>query len=202
MKTMKKVMYFVLALVLTVGISSCEGPEGPAGADGTDGQDGTDGNANAQTYVFNNPAWGSASGMSINMPGILTDDVIQNDAILIYENHTTSFGDFTHIIPGSVWNGGYRDYAVFLYNSTYSNPETIGIASLEMDGSFTPNANLWTVNWVKVIIIASTNTTTVSGNGRMANTSSKEAVQQELAAANVDINDYYAVCAYYGIDPE
>jgi len=196
MKTMKKVMYFVLALALTVGISSCEGPEGPAGTNGQDG------NANAQTYVFNNPAWGAASGMSINMLGILTDDVIQNDVVLTYVNHSTSNGDFTQIIPGSVWNGNYRDYGVILYNSTCSNPETIGIISLEMDGSFTPNANLWPVNWVKVIIIASTNTTTVTGNGRMANVSSKEAVQQELATANVDINDYYAVCAYYGIDPK
>ncbi len=197
---MKKVMYFVLALALTVGISSCEGPEGPAGTNGQDGTNGTDGNANAQTYVFNNPSWGSQYWMDINMDGILTDDVIQNNVILGYVKPTNY--NLVSPVPGEIAALHHQQIKIYIFDSNNSFPFTYRLVSEKLDGTPTPHANLQALAWVKVIIIASTNTTTVTGNGRMANVSPKEAVQQELAAANVDINDYYAVCAYYGIDPK
>lgn len=190
-KVVKILLLVVVSLFLTTALNSCKGDDGVDGIDGVQGPAGQDGNANVQTYVYNSPSWGTASGMNIDMIGILTDDVIQNDAVLVYINHGTVIGDKTAIIPGSVWDGYYRDYAVFL------NTETLNIVSLETDGSFTPNANLWNVNWVKVIIIASTNTTTTTGNGRVVNT--KQVVINELANAGIDINDYYAVCDYYGL---
>ena len=205
MKTIKFLSYSLFVLFLSISISSCSGDDGSDGATGpagTNGQDGTDGNANVQTYVYNTPSWEpSGSAMHIDMTGILTDDVIANDAVLVYTNHTTSIGDRINIIPGSVWNSNYRDYSIFLRDSNDNNPFSLSIVSLEMNGSFTPNANLWAIKWVKVIIIESENTTTVTGNGARP-TSSKQRVYSELENAGIDANDYYAVCEYYGINPE
>lgn len=117
-----------------------------------------DGNANVQTYIYNNPSWDSSgAGMTISMSGILTDEVLQNDAVLTYVKHTAR--QTTNIIPGLVWNEFYRNYSVFL-EGDWLNPEELMIVSLEVNGDFTPNADLWAVDWVKVIIIGSTNTTT------------------------------------------
>ena len=198
MKTTKKLMYVILIAVIAA-FASCKGeigPAGPAGADGADGTDGiagtdgTDGNANVQTYIYNNPAWGISSGMNIDMTDILTDTVISTDAILTYVKHT-GYGSI-YSIPGSVWNGNYRDYAVFL------NTNDLQIVSLEMDGGFTSNANLWAVDWVKVVIIESTNTTIIDAGTKSLN--NKQAIYYELDKAGVDINNYYQVMDYYGLE--
>lgn len=197
MKTIKFLSILILSIFLSTTVTSCKGDDGADGVDGVDGAQGPagqDGNANVQTYVYNNPSWGVASGMNINMSGILTDDVIQNDAVLAYVNHMTDFGNETYLIPGLVWNGDYREYAVILEDSSSSNPESLDIVSLETDGSFTPHANLWDARWVKIIIIESTNTTTTGRNIPI-----KQQVLNELKSAGIDVNNYEAVCNYYGI---
>ncbi len=215
MKTLKFLSYATFVLFLGLAISSCtkegpQGPEGPAGPQGPQGEQGPagqDGNANVQTYVFNSPSWNlSGYGMIIDMSSILTNEIIENDVILGYVKNTNYSEVFP--IPGLVWIDEpfytYRNYSMEINGSPTSDayiPEfNILIASIETDGSFTPDADLQEMDWFKCIIIESTNTTTTNGNGRPANP--KQAILDELAAANVDINDYYAVCAYYGIDPK
>ncbi len=196
MKTISKLMYVILLTVLTVFVS-CKGEMGPAGPagkdgidgkDGADGQDGVDGNANVQTYIYNNPAWGLGAGMDIDMTDILTDSVIENDAILTYVKHTAQ--GLINSIPGSVWNGNYRDYAVFLHTND------LQIVSLEMDGSFTPHANLWAIDWVKVVIIESTN---ITDDGAKSLNPQQE-ILYNLDKAGVDVNNYYQVMDYYGLE--
>ena len=197
MKTLKFLSYATFVLFLGLAISSCtkEGPEGPAGQDG---------NANVQTYVFNSPSWNSSgSGMYIDMSSILTNEIIENDVILGYVKNPNL--SYVFPIPGPIWTGSvYRNYNMIINGSPSTYPYipefNILIVSRETDGSYTPNANLQEMEWFKCIIIESTNTTTTNGNGRPANP--KQAILDELAAANVDIHDYYAVCAYYGIDPK
>jgi hypothetical protein len=209
MKTMKFLAYATFVLFLGVAVSSCKGDDGADGQDGATGpagpagQDGQDGNANVQTYVYNSPSWGATTSVvDIDMAGILTDDILENDVLLSYVKHENL--DMVSAIPGAVWTGtgGYRNYPVFYGNSVSSDPGiyTFRMVSLEMDGTFTPHANLKPVDWVKIIIIESTNTTTASGNGKAV--SPQQAVYNELEEAGVDVNDYYEVCAYYGIDPK
>jgi hypothetical protein len=189
MKTIKFISYFAFMLFLGISLSSCKGEDG---ADGAPGPAGADGNANVQTYIYNNPTW-NGSFINIEMSGILTADVIKNDVVLGYVN----FGNDTYAIPGIVWkNSVNKQFKVFMQSSN----ETYAIASHELDGSYTPPANVFEVAFVKIIIIESTNTTTNTGNGKMIN--SKQAIYNELQAAGVDVNDYYQVCAYYGIDPK
>lgn len=223
MKTMKFLTYATFVLFLGFAISSCSGDDGidgamgsagvagTDGADGTDGTDGTngdngadgaDGNANVQTYVYNDPIWNNNGfGMEIDMANVLSDDILENDALMVYVKH--SGVDMVANIPGNVWTPGWRNYGVNIGNSVSTDPGIfiLQITSFEMGGTPTLNGNLASIDWVKVIIIESTSTTTTDGNGgKAANT--KQTVYSELEAAGVDVNDYYAVCAYYGINPE
>ncbi len=206
MKTTQKLMYVILIAVIAA-FASCKGeigPVGPAGTDGIDGQDGTngqDGNANVQTYVYNNPAWGATgSGMQIDMSSVLTNEIIQNDVILGYVKSTDV--SYVTLIPGDVWTGSvHRNYTMFVNGSptSYDNvlEYSITIVSLELDGTYTPNANLKTMDWFKVVIIESTNTTTTDGNSK--NIDSKQKIYDELKASGININDYYQVMDYYGL---
>jgi len=191
--TISKFKYVLILAVITAFVS-CKGdigPAGPAGTDGTngvDGTNGTDGNANVQTYIFNNPAWGTASGMTIDMTGIFTDSVIANDAILVYVKHSSQ--GLINAIPGLVFNGNYRNYSVF------TEVADLLVVSLETDGSFTPNANLWAMDWLKVVIIESTNVT----NDGAKSFDSKQEILYNLDKAGVDINNYYQVMYYFGLE--
>ena len=197
MKTIKFFSILLLSVVLMTSVTACKGD---------DGADGQDGNANVQTYVYNNPAWDAApntSRMLIDMSSVLTNDIIENDVILGYVKNTNM--SYVFPIPGDVWTGVvHRNYTMYINGSPSSYTTVpdfnIMIVSLELDGSYTPNSHLREMEWFKCIIIESTNTTTATGNGRSV--SPKQAVKNELADAGVDINDYYAVCAYYGINPE
>jgi len=59
-----------------------------------------------------------------------------------------------------------------------------------------------TVDFLKIVIIKPKELTRVIGNNSGKQLSTKEIVQNELRNANVDINDYYAVCNYYNIEPK
>ena len=197
---MKKMKFLTYVLFLGFAVSSCSGDDGAIGPVGPVGTDGTDGNANVQTYVYNNPAWnGFGFAMEIDMADVLSDDILENDALMVYVKH--SGVDMVANIPGNVWTPGWKNYGVNVGNSVSTDPGIfiLQITSFEMDGIPTLNANLQPIDWVKIIIIESINTTTTDGS-RTAST--QQAVYNELADAGVDVNDYYAVCAYYGINPE
>jgi hypothetical protein len=195
MKTMKFLTYATFVLFLGFAVSSCSGddgadgatgPAGTAGTNGTDGADGADGNANVQTFIFNNPTWvTNASHMKLYISE-LTQDVFNNAAVLGYIkiNYSSYYS-----IPGATPDNFFRVYMdLGLY--------TITAEDFNGNNDTTPP----TVEKVKVLIIESTNTTTTDGNGR--GVSPQQVIYNELAEANVDVNDYYAVCAYYGINPE
>ena len=191
MKTLKFLTYTVFVLFLSMSITSCNGddgatgPEGPAGADGTNGTDGQDGNANVQTYTFDVSAE-NGHRWEINTPQ-LTDDVLDNDGILTYLRN--SFGTY-YLVPGTSETYEIKTFfdtsltSFLFYNRTTA-------------ADLTPTVG--TFNLLKLVIIESSNTTAARG----ANTlTPKERIQNELENAGVDINNYYAVCQYYGINPE
>ncbi len=195
MKTMKFLTYTVLVLFLSFAINSCEGNDGADGLDGVDGidgVDGNDGNANVQTYVFNNPVWSTSNSYLRLIIAGLSTKVSNGDAILGYVNQENIANVFS--VPGTViTSNGNKQYGVSYISDNYD------IISYDPDGSRTTTADLPIMTWVKVIIIASTATTDTDGNGKA--TSTQQAIYRELENAGVDINDYYAVCAYLDINP-
>ncbi len=197
MKTISKIKYVLFFLVI-VGFVSCKGeigPIGPDGTDGTNGIDGTDGNANVQTFVFNNPIWSTTNSyLQLIIPDLGTN-IANGDAILGYVDIDAEGGNI-YAVPGAViTNNGTKNYNINYYPSS----DKYYIVSFDPDGARTITADLPGIAWVKVIIIESTNTTIIEGNGKSV--SPQQTVFDELEAAEVDVNDYFAVCDYYGINP-
>lgn len=168
------------------GINGVNGEDGEDSVDGEDGEDGDDGNANVQNFIVD---ISSESGifMNIRIPEI-TDEVRDNDLVLGY--YTTGNGLTQYPMPG-LGHEAFFETRVSIssgfYVISFYNPDRSG-------DRFDLGMNNVTINTVRVLIIKSTSSTTVASK-----TTSKEAVLNELNNADVDINDYYAVCDYYGI---
>lgn len=192
-----KISKYALISLLTVFIFSCDGEDGMDGSNGidgtngsngingTDGQDGEDGNANVTTYTFD---ISSESGNSIpsSIPA-LTQEAIDNDLIIGYLQNSQTNG--YSAIPASVWpngTGSFYDVAVDIAVGTYwIHFYQVGTQT------FSPVSDTELGN-LKVVIAESTSTVT----GK----SGKQGIRSELKDAGVDINDYYAVMDYFGLD--
>jgi hypothetical protein len=174
MKTIKLLTYMLFITMIGLATSSCEGEAGPAGADG---------NANVQTYTFDVSA---KNGTHWNISASqLTQDVLDNDGILVYLRR--SDGSY-YPIPGTSVGDEIK---VFLVSGTVQ----IMFYDRITGSSLTPSVGTYTL--LKLVIIESSNTTA----GKMSSTS-QQAVYNELENAGIDINNYYEVCNYYGINPE
>ncbi len=201
-------------LILTIVFISCskDGEVGPKGTDGTDGVngiDGVDGNANVTTYLFNEPEWGSSGSMRLDMTGVLTTEVVTNDVILVYvRRNTGNNSKRVFQIPGWV-HGSFPNFPTQMMTPYFNDseggaggsgiPESVYVSSRTIDNVGVPVAELIPLEWIKVIIIKSANTI----NGKSSkDITPKDSVLNELKTAGVNINDYYAVCEYYGIAPQ
>ena len=89
-----------------------------------------------------------------------------------------------------------RHYQVFLWGTSDVVQEAIGIVSLEMDGSYTPNPDLWPVNWVKVFIVHGD-----TASRTASSTSPFNQLQHQLEAQGYDIAEYQDFCDYFNIQP-
>ncbi|HLV38000.1 hypothetical protein [Xanthomarina sp.] len=180
-KSISKSKYVLLAFLVafSVSCSTEDGEDGATGPAGTDGVDGTDGNANVQTFVFDTS---SQSGSIMSFPiAEITQDVLDNDVILSYN----SSNGFYYPMPGP---GNAATYITRVYIK-------VGIFSFDINDW---NGNYYSIaagdiDEVKVVIIESSSTT----SGRTAQ--GKQQIYNELNQAGVDINNYHAVCDYYGI---
>ncbi len=198
MKTMKFLTYATFVLFLGLSVSSCsedgadgvDGADGAIGAVGATGANGTDGNANVIYSDWAAPTWavGAFYGVAVQeytytVP--VTQDMVDHSAVLMYWKNAA----------GYVWQLplGILDSSVNL-DYTYSLNTIYLYAYNEANTSVAPIA-FNSSNLFKYVIIEGS-----VPAGKAAD--SQEAVYNELTAANVDVNDYYEVCAYYGINPE
>ena len=189
MKTLKttisKTKYALLALFVAFSFScspedGAPGAIGPAGADGTNG---ADGNANVQTFTFDATGFaGTFDSVTISQ---ITQDVLDNDAILSY---LTNDGNDWVTIP-CPFDSFQFDFSVHVNSRVGFMDLDYGDAS---GSGFSITAG--DLQTLKVIIIESTSTT----NAKTIN--GKQQIYNELNQAGVNIKDYYAVCDYYGID--
>lgn len=194
MKTLKIVSYVIVILILNLTISSCSGDDGEQGTAGEDG------NANVQTIRFQSPQWRISTHtffkqMYIEIPQLTQDDI--NFSVIL---HYISFRNQT--------------YALLPVDNHHINGIGSGfsISARPSDGSsiirITKTANVVlpnptpAVDFLKIIIIKPSEITRTVGNNSGRPLSPKQSVYNELQNANVDINDYDAVCAYYNINSE
>ena len=187
MKTMKFLTYATFVLFLGFAISSCTGDDGADGQDGiegaagADGQDGQDGNANVQTLTYDISA---EIGSEIQTPvPEFTQSVLDNDVILWYLKADIIY----YAIPGAVDGGNYLARCFAIENASY-------VRFVNWDGT-NHTIPVGYYDTLKIIIIKST-----SGRS-MGSDNSQQEILTELKNAGIDINDYYDVCDYYGINP-
>jgi hypothetical protein len=194
---MNKTKYVVMALMVLIAFSCSKdgedgsdgaiGPKGDQGEQGPAGDNGEAGNANVNTYVYDLSSE-SGSSIPVDLPD-LTQSVIDNDLIIGYLQNGAGNGSTYYPVPASVWpngTGGFYDIAVDIAVGKYwVHFYQVGTQTF-MDVSSVELGKL------KIVIAESTNTTT----GK----SGKESIRESLKSAGVDINDYYAVMDYFGLD--
>lgn len=189
----------LLALVIAFTFSCSEdGAVGPQGAAGKDGQDG---NASVVSSDWFTP---SSHTLSIGFGGInlldhdqeateITQEIIDSGVVLVY-------GKLNGYIS-SVWPTDQVSLLpiILTYSVSPANIDTftelLSVGNIKI--RFTNNNNAYssvsTNHQFRYVIIPSSSST----SGRIADFS-RESLEDELANAGVDINNYAEVLAYYG----
>ncbi len=201
MKTISKIKYIIILAVIAIFVS-CEGPMGPAGpagadgkdgVDGTNGVDGQDGNANVIASDWISPTWSTHptyGSFQVNDDSI-TSDLTNTGAILSYIDFNGT-GVSIYALPTSFHStsAGTVFYTFQIQHLSGYNYGSI-IWWYSAENNYTPPSGIK----LRYILIPSSNS---SGN-KSANP--QQEILYNLDKAGVDVNNYYDVCAYYGIQP-
>ncbi len=185
MKTVKFFSILLLSVVLMTSVTACKGEDGTDGQDGATGAQGPagqDGNANVIYSDWFAPTWtvpASSASFTHAAAGI-TQEVLDTGVIMVYMKI------YDHVYPLPISFNGDTIPKEFNFWADLGSLRIWFTA----ESSYSPSSTMT----FRYIIIPGSNAARI--------TSPKQAVNNELATAGVDINDYYAVCAYYGINPE
>lgn len=169
-----KVILFVFTVLIS--ITACKkgdtGPQGPMG------------NADITVYNFGQQTFTGVVNLQLSN---ISQGKIDSSLILAYYNPANEVATAWYPIPG-VGSGGNYATRYFLYQSatTPVSTYTFSLRAIKTDGS--AYANVLTFTKVKIIIAPAS---VVLPGGRQMN---------GVPNIPVDVNDYYAVCKYYGIE--
>ncbi len=195
MKNSISKLKYLTGLFLIIGLFACEGPEGADGADGAvgidgvDGTDGDDGNANVVSVnlAYADITWtvGSYLGRTANTftftENAVSQDVIDHGAVLGF----TFFSSNWWALPMTWENTGGTGRQYILHSYALNS---ITLYAYQTSGVLNPGV----LSQYRFIIITD-NTVTKS-------VSSGEAILDKLKNAGVDVNDYYEVMEYFGLE--
>ncbi len=185
---------YVLLIALITGFAACEGPEGPPGPagedgiDGVDGQDGEDGNANVIASDWITPAWSATNstyGYFRYPDTLITEDLINTGVLLSYADWT-GLGQYIYALPFSFESNGTVSLCYNFY-STSSEKSIMWWFSAE--NNYTPNSGMK----LRYVIIPASNSSDKALNPQ-------QEILYDLDKAGVDVNDYYQVMNYFGLD--
>jgi hypothetical protein len=184
---------YLAGLLLMVGLFACEGPPGPAGANGTngtdgaDGSDGADGNANVTvvSLLSSDITWteGSFIGTPANVFSLtesaVNQDIIDHGAVLGY-----LFFSQWWAMPFT-WENSGGTTRQYVHHSFELN--TITLYAYQTSGLLNPSIPEYR------FLLITDNTVTKSA-------SSEKEILDKLEQAGVDVNDYYEVMDYFGLE--
>ena len=184
----------------TDGTNGIDGQDGSDGQDGTNGTDGQDGNANVFSSDWFKP---SSYILSTGFGGIylldhdhaapeITQEIIDTGVVLVY-------GKLNGYIS-SVWPTDLVSLLpiILTYSVSPSNIDTFSalLSAGNIKIRFTNNNNAYssvsTNHFFRYVVIPSS-----ASSGRIADFSRKS-LEDDLANAGIDINNYAEVLAYYG----
>lgn len=198
MKNSISKLKYLVGLILIAGIFACEGPAGADGADGADGTDGidgvdgidgADGNANVTTVNLAEAdiVWtvGTYLGRTANTFSFtaaeVTQDVIDHGVVLGYCFHSSKWWALPLIFEST--GGTWLEHVLHAYALN-----TITLYAYNSTGVLNPAA----LTQYRFLCITD-NTVTKSA-------SSGEGIIENLTNLGVDVNDYYEVMDYFGLE--
>ena len=211
MRTTISKLKYVFFLLVIAGFVSCKGEIGPPGADGIDGIDGIDGTNGDDGTDGTNGSDGSDGNANVTTISLLASDItwtlddylgrpanvftldtsaVNQDII----DHGTVFG-YCHFqyAPWDEWiampwhwenTGGNTMNVVHTYNLNIIN-----LYAYETANEWIPNSVLPEYKFILI-----TDNTVNKG------ISAEQSILNGLEQAGVDINNYYEVMDYYGLD--
>ncbi len=191
MKTIAKIKYvfFIAVIAAFVSCKGEMGPAGPAGADGKDGidgqdgADGQDGNANVTASPWITPTWSATNAVYGDFDydvAEITADFMNTGVVLSYADWT-GLGQLIYALPFTFQDGGTVSVNFNMM------PGKIGWW-FQADHNYTPNSG---AKFRYVLIPA-------SAASKSANP--QQEILYNLDRAGVDINNYYQVMDYYGLE--
>lgn len=164
------------------GQDGMDGQAGADGADGTDGQDGVDGNANVQQYKISLADWPGGAIIEFSLPIDVQDR--SNYAFFYYLNNSS----WIFSVPGRMLDGSY-------YSSVWLTVDTIDPDGYIFFNNSADNApyqvSAGTYNEL-IIVAVELNSMGAKVNG--------DNLLNSLKTAGIDVNDYHAVAAYFGLE--
>lgn len=212
MKTLKILLYTVVILILNLSINSCSGDDGEQGAVGNDG------NANVKvgvvdltsadwlwnsSYVFSTSNTSTTSHATrytdIEVPAI-TESIHTTGLVLVFFQPSTSV-DGWEALPFQFTNFSSVFNTNIAYRSEVSKIRLHYFWTRNTTGTFPTGLSTYTIadTKVKYIVIEGT---AIGATATAKIKQSKQDIINELQKANIDINDYNAVCKYYNIEPK
>ena len=173
MKHLKTIL-FVLAAVIS--FTACKkgdtGPQGPAG------------NANVTVYNFGEQTFTDVVNLKLSN---ISQGKMDSSLILAYYNPSSEAATSWYPIPGAGSGAAYQTrYFVYQSATTPVSIYTFSIRTLKADGTAYGSA----VTFKKIKIIMAPASAVLAGGRQMSG----------VPNIPVDVNDYYAVCRYYGIE--
>lgn len=195
MKKMKLLTHVVFVLLLGFAMNSCKGDDGPAGADGIDGVDGQDGNANVTivSIMATDITW--STGVYItSSSNVFTHNTTAVDQDIMDHGTVLGFGyslwpataDMWLPLPFDYESGGITGYLTYAYALN-----NITLYAYLNDGNV----------WVPDYAFPEYRFLLITDNTVLGKSATKESVLEELKNAGIDVNNYFEVCDYYGINP-
>ena len=167
---MKQLM--ALLVSATLFMTACE--------KGEDGAQGPTGNANVT--VYNYPTQTTASG-SLNYTLTISKEKLDSSLLLVYYNPSTEAASAWYPVPGLGASATYQTRYFIYQTATTPNSEYTLSVRLTQPASGSPYAGPVTFTKLKVVIAPASQVLT---GGRMA--------------APYDVNDYYSVKNYFGLE--
>lgn len=172
---MKRSTIFSFVLIALIAFTACKkgdaGPEGPKG------------NADVTVYNFGQTTFTGAVSLVLNN---ISQGRMDSSLMLAYYNPSTEAATAWYPIPGS-GSGGIYETRYFTYQSatTPVSVYTFGLRAIKPDGT----AYTTPLTFKKIKIIIAPASVVIAGGRQMSG----------VSTLPVDVNDYHAVCQYYGI---
>ena len=196
MKNSISKLKYLAGLFLIVGLFACEGPagedgtdgtDGIAGTDGADGADGADGNANVFTVTLlsSDITWtagdyiGTAANTFSFTENTVNQDILDHGAVLGF----CFFSANWWALPLTWENSGGTSRQYVLHSYALN---TITLYAYQTGGVLNPSV----ISQYRFVIITDNTVTKSSGQD----------ILDKIEGAGVDVNNYYELMDYFGLD--